>query len=569
MSTKAPALAEEASDSADTNYLTVAKGWRAWAFTLDHKRIGIMYLIAVGVAFMLGGLFALGVRIHLLKPDGVLFSNLNYNRVFTLHGAVMVFLFIIPSIPASLGNLILPLMLGAKDVALPRLNLASFWVYCIGGLFFVASIACSGLDTGWTFYAPYSTGGGGEGSAVPGAVLLAATGVFIIGFSSIFTGLNFIVTVHKLRAKGMTWFKLPLFAWSLYATSIIQVVATPVVGITMCLVVAERLLGIGIFDSAQGGDPVLYEHFFWFYSHPAVYIMILPGLGIVSELIAVHSQKKIFGYKAIAYSSMAIALVSFIVWGHHMFVSGQSPAASAVFSFLTFLVGVPTAIKLFNWVATLYKGTISLTTPMLYGLAFIALFTIGGLTGVFLAALNIDLHLHDTYFVVAHFHYTMVGGTTIAFLGGLHHWWCKYFGRMYPEKWGRRAFWFVFFGFNLTFIPQFVLGSRGMPRRYATYDTLEKLQGIDPNYLDLFTRLHHMSTGGSILLGAGIMIIVVYLVRSVWGGQRAPGNPWGGVSLEWKTTSPPALENFAHTPVVSNGPYDFGVEEAVAGEGQA
>ncbi len=528
--------------SSEKNYLTYPTGVKSWLFTLDHKRIGIMYLVLILLAFAAGGFFALTLRLELFRSGEQFLDQDTYNKFFTLHGAIMVFLFIIPSIPAALGNFCLPLMLGAKDVAFPRLNLASWYVYVLGAAITLYSVAMGAVDTGWTFYSPYSTQSGGE-------VISMTFGVFVLGFSSIFTGLNFIVTVHKMRAPGMTWYNLPLFVWGTYATAVIQVLATPVLGITLLLLILERAVGIGIFDPAMGGDPVLFQHFFWFYSHPAVYIMILPGMAIVSDLIAVHSHKKIFGYKLIAYSSVAIALLGFLVWGHHMFISGQSEFSSMVFSFITFFIGIPTGIKIFNWVTTLYKGQISLNTPMLYALAFIILFTIGGLTGVFLGALGLDVHLHDTYFVVAHFHYVMMGGTVIAFLGGIHHWWPKIFGRMYSELWGRIAFVFIFVGFNMTFFNQFMLGSQGMPRRYHDYSGFYKT--------DLFERYHGFSSFGALILGVGFAIITIYLIASLFNGKKASDNPWGGLTFEWATTSPPPTENFSYEPVLKHGPYDF------------
>lgn len=527
-----------ASDS--ENYLKNTSGLLSWLFTLDHKRIGIMYLIGILTAFAAGGVLALSIRAHLLDPDGWLFKGENanniYNQVFTLHGAIMVFLFIIPSIPAALGNFLVPVMLGAKDVAFPRLNLSSFYLWVVGALFFICALLGSGLDTGWTFYTPYST-------TTDTSVILATLGAFVLGFSSIFTGLNFIVTINTMRPPGMTWFKMPLFLWATYSTSIIQVLATPVLGITLLLLIAERTMRIGIFDPEFNGDPVTYQHFFWFYSHPAVYIMILPAFGIISELIAVHAHKHIFGYRFIAYSSVAIALLGFLVWGHHMFTSGMSALTTIIFSALTFTVSVPSAIKVFNWLATLYKGSISLTTPMCYAISFIFLFTIGGLTGLFLGVLSVDLHLHDTYFIVAHFHYVMMGGTLIAFLGGLFHWWPKMTGKMFSELWGRISCAIVFIGFNMTFLPQFVLGSRGMPRRYATYD---------PE----FTTLHQWSSYGSFILGIGLLVAGIVLLVSLYNGRKAPSNPWGGVTLEWQCTSPPPYYNFARPPVVGD-PYDF------------
>ena len=428
-------------------------------------------------------------------------------------------------------------MIGAKDVAFPKLNLASYYVYVIGSLFALTAMVTGGVDTGWTFYTPYSTSTGG-------AVTTMTLAAFILGFSSIFTGMNFIATIHKLRAPGMTWFKMPLFCWGIYATAIIQILATPVLAITLLLLMMERVFSIGIFDARLGGDPVLFQHFFWFYSHPAVYIMILPGMAIISEIIPVFSRKTIFGYKAIAYSSVAIAFISFLVWGHHMFVSGQSRLAGAIFSFLTFLVAIPSAIKVFNWLATMYRGSIQLKAPMLYAIMFLLLFGIGGLTGLFLGSIATDVHLHDTYFVVAHFHYVMMGSTTIAFLGGIHYWWPKMFGRMYSEKWAAIAAGLVFIGFNWTFIPQFVLGSRGMPRRYY-------------NYLDQFQPLHMFSTFGSWILGLGLMICAITLFASLRKKPDAPDNPWGGLSLEWRTSSPPITHNFVEVPVVTDGPYDF------------
>jgi cytochrome c oxidase subunit 1 len=448
----------------------------------------------------------------------------------------MVFLFIIPGIPAALGNFVLPIMLGAKDVAFPRMNLCSFYLWVFGALFFIGAILFGGLDTGWTFYTPYST-------TTQSNVLMAGLGVFILGFSSIFTGLNFIVTVHTLRPPGMTWFKMPLFLWATYSTAIIQVLATPVLGITVLMLAVERLFGIGIFDPAKGGDPVLFQHFFWFYSHPAVYIMIVPAMGVISELMATFSRKPIFGYRFIAFSSLAIALLGFLVWGHHMFTSGQSKLSAIVFSALTFSVSIPSAIKVFNWLATMYKGSISFATPMCYALSFIFLFSIGGLTGLFLGSLSTDVHLHDTYFVVAHFHYVMVGGTLIAFLGGLFYWWPKITGKMYNELVGQIAAVIVFLGFNLTFLPQFVMGARGMPRRYFTY-------------LPEFQLYHQISTVGALLLGVGLFLALWVLIDSLRRGKPAPANPWGGASLEWQCSSPPPHDNFPVTPQASD-PYDL------------
>ncbi len=519
------------------NYLNAEKGIWSWLTTVDHKRIGVMYLVSTMVAFGLGGLFALLVRLELLTPGRTIMNAETYNQAFTLHGAIMVFLFIIPSIPAALGNFVLPIMIGAKDVAFPKLNLFSLYLYWIGALFTLSSLVLGGLDTGWTFYVPYS-------STTNTAVITTTFGVFVMGFSSVLTGLNFLVTLHKLRAPGMPMLKMPLFLWSLYATSVVQILATPVLAITLLLLIFERVFSIGIFNPALGGDPVLFQHFFWFYSHPAVYIMILPGMGIISELLSVHAHRKIFGYRAIAYSSIAIALIGFIVWGHHMFVAGQSELAATIFSALTFLVAIPSGVKMFNWILTLWKGSISFDAPMLWALAFLFLFSIGGLTGLFLGMLSIDIHLHDTYFVVAHFHYVMMGGTVMAFLGGLHHWWPKITGKMYNEKLARVSVLLVFVGFNMTFFTQFFLGSRGMPRRYY-------------NYLAQFQPLHAFSTVGSWVIGSGFLLMLSYLLSSLRSGAKAPANPWGGLSLEWETQSPPITENFIDTPVITHGPYDF------------
>ena len=538
-------------------YLNADKGILSWLFTLDHKRIGLLYLGSITLFFFVGGVLALLLRTELLTPAQSIIDADTYNQIFTLHGAIMIFLFIIPSIPAALGNFFLPMMIGAKDVAFPRINLASWWIYIIGALFALYSIISGAVDTGWTFYTPYSVQTGT-------AVVSMTFAVFILGFSSILTGINFIVTLHKLRSPGMTWSRMPLFLWSLYATAIIQILATPVLAITVLLLAMERIFGIGIFDPTMGGDPVLYQHFFWFYSHPAVYIMIVPAFGIISEMISTFSRKTIFGYWAIALSSLAIAFIGFLVWGHHMFVSGQSELSSVVFSFLTFFVGVPTGIKIFNWVATMYKGSIDLKTPMLYALAFLFLFTIGGLTGIMIGALSVNVHLHDTYYIVAHFHYVMMGGTVIALLGGLHYWWPKMTGRMYSEFWGRITCGVIFVSFNMTFLPQFIMGSQGMPRRYF-------------NYVDQFQGLHQFSTIGSYILGLGFVMIAIYLTWSLFKGPKAPSNPWKSRSLEWMTSSPPPHHNFDYTPVILNGPYDhhrpmrefrMGVVREAAGHGE-
>ena len=526
------------------NYLNTAYTLRSWLLTTDHKRIAILYMISITMFFFIGGIAAVLFRLELLTPEANLVQPETYNKLFTIHGIIMVWFFLIPSIPAVLGNFLIPLMIGAKDVAFPRLNLLSWYIYIIGGLFTFIAIITGGVDTGWTFYTPYSTAFSNS------AVVATIVGVFVTGFSSIFTGLNFIVTIHKLRAPGMKWSRLPLFVWAHYATSLIFVLATPVLAITLTLVALERLVGIGIFDPARGGDPVLFEHLFWFYSHPAVYIMILPGMGVVSEIISAFSKKRIFGYSFVAAASLAIAIIGFLVWGHHLFVAGQSTYASVVFSGLSFAVAVPSAIKVFNWTATLYKGNISFDTPMLYALGFIWLFTVGGLTGLFVASLAIDVHVHDTYFVVAHFHYIMVGSAVLAYLGGIHYWWPKISGRMYPEWWGRISALIIFFGFNLTFFPQFILGYMGMPRRYETYP---------PE----FQVLNVMSTAGAPILAVGYLLPLLYLLWSLRSGPLAVENPWGASGLEWQVPSPPPPENFEEIPVVTQEAYSY---PAVEGE---
>jgi len=540
---------------AEDSYLTHERGILSWLLTRDHKRIAILYMIAILAAFLIGGIFAIMLRTALLTPRSIFAGTPArsfdlYNNMFTLHGAVMIFMFVIPAIPAILGNFVLPLMLGAKDVAFPRLNLLSWYLYIIGGLFFLYVLFSGvvhtafgwnwpggwGLDTGWTFYTPYSTSRSGSG------VVPATLGAFIMGFSSILTGVNFLATMHTLRPKGMTWLKMPLFLWALYATAVIQILATPVLGITLLLLVAERLLHVGIFDPALGGDPILYQHFFWFYSHPAVYIMILPAMGIMSELISTFSRKHIFGYNFIAYSSIAIAMFSFLVWGHHMFVSGQSPLANAIFSLLTFSVAIPSAIKVFNWLATMHGGSIRLRTPMVYALGFIVLFTLGGLTGLFLGSLATDVHLTNTYFIVAHFHYVMMGSTLFAFLGGMYYWWPKMFGRMFSDRWGVISAVLIFIGFNLTFFIQFLAGTKGMPRRYATYPAK-------------YTFYQQFSTIGSYILAAGLVMVAINWLHSLLRGRKAADNPWGSNTLEWRTTSPPPRDNFATAPLADD-PYD-------------
>jgi cytochrome c oxidase subunit I len=520
------------------HYLNATYGIRSWLLTTDHKRIALLYLASVTFFFMLGGIFAFLIRLNLLSPLGELVSADTYNQLFTMHGVVMIFFFLVPSIPAVIGNFVIPLMIGAKDLAFPKVNLLSWYLNILGGAFLLYSFAAGGLDTGWTFYTPFSSIY--SNSAVTPAVI----GIFINGFSSILTGLNFIVTVHTMRAPGMTWFRLPLFIWSLYATSVIFILATPVIAITLLLIALERVLHFGFFNPALGGDPILFQHLFWFYSHPVVYIQVLPAMGVVSEVISTFCRKAVFGYKFVAGSSIAIAVLGFLVWAHHMFVSGQSSYSALAFSLLSYLVAIPSAVKVFNWTATLYKGSISYDTPLLYALGVIGLFTVGGLTGLMLACLGLDMHLHDSYFVVAHFHYIMVGASVMGYLGAIHYWWPKISGKLYPEFLGRIAAIILFLGFNLTFFPQFILGYLGMPRRYHVYP---------PE----FQVLNVMSTAGATILAVGYLLPIIYLTWSMRYGKVAGPNPWPATGIEWQTSSPPPAENFHVTPEVTWDPYDF------------
>ncbi len=536
----APLLVHETEPK--TYFTEGGRGLRSWLLTTDHKRIGLLYLYSIVFYFLIAAIAAAIIRIELITPQGDLVTSEMYNRLFTIHGVLMVWFFLIPSIPAVLGNFVIPMMIGARDVAFPKLNLLSWYLFNLGGLLAIYSIVFGGVDTGWTFYTPYS-------SAFSNShVVSMAAGIFIAGFGSILTGLNFIITIHRMRCPGLTWHRLPLFLWSLYSTSVILVLATPVLAITLALMALERLWHLGLFDPKLGGDPVLFQHLFWFYSHPAVYIMILPGMGVISETITCFSRKKIFGYYFVAYSSVAIAILGFLVWGHHMFVTSQSVYAGFIFSFLSFMVAVPSGVKIFNWTATLHRGSISFQTPMLYALGFIGLFVVGGLTGLFLASLAVDVHLSDTYFIVAHFHYIMVGGMVTAFMGGLHYWWPKITGRMYPEKMGQLAALITYIGFNLTFFPQFVMGYLGMPRRYHAYP-------------DEFQIYHILSSAGASILGVGYLLPVIYLLWSLKYGKRAPPNPWRATGLEWQTSSPPPKHNFEKTPIVTERPYQYDPEE--------
>jgi cytochrome c oxidase subunit 1 len=520
------------------SYLDEGHTLMSWLTTTDHKRIAILYALSITFFFFIGGVAIGVVRLELIEPKGMFLTSDAYNRLFTIHGIIMVWFFLVPSIPATMGNFLLPMMIGARDVAFPKLNLLSWYLYVIAAAFTVYVIVAGGVDTGWTFYPPFSS------NYSNGHVVAAAAGVFVVGFSSIATGVNFITTTHMLRCPGMTWFRLPLFVWAMYATSLVMVLATPVLAMSLLLIVAERAFDLPVFDAAKGGDPVLFQHLFWFYSHPAVYIMILPAMGVVSEVFACFARRQVFGYAFMVYAMMAIAVIGFMVWGHHMFVAGQSQLANLVFSFLSFIVAVPSAIKVFNWTATLYRGQIGFEAPMLYALGFLGLFTIGGLTGLFLASVPIDIQATDTYFVVAHFHFIMVVGCVSAFMAGIHYWWPKVTGRLYNEFWAQFAAITMFLGFNMTFLPQFLMGWEGMPRRYHIYP-------------DVFQIWHVFSSAGAAILAVAYVMPLVYLGWSLKAGQRAGNNPWHATGLEWQTTSPPPKHNFERQPIVTAEPYMY------------
>uniref|UniRef100_UPI0038CD20A9 cytochrome c oxidase subunit I n=1 Tax=Roseomonas populi TaxID=3121582 RepID=UPI0038CD20A9 len=535
----APALpAPDAIPHEEPSYLTAERGIGSWLLTTDHKRIALLYMAALTAFFFIGGAGAVAMRLELFTPKPDVLTADGYNRMFTLHGTVMIWFFLVPSIPTTLGNFLIPLMVGARDLAFPRLNLLSWYIFVGAGLVLIYALIAGGVDTGWTFYTPFST------TFSNSYVLLAGLAIILAGFSSIATGVNFLATIHLLRAPGMHWFRLPLFAWAIYGTSLVMVLATPVLTAVLLLIIAERGFGLPVFDPARGGDPLLFQHLFWFYSHPAVYIMILPSFGVISEIVTCFARRNVFGYDFMVYAILWIAIAGFLVWGHHMFVSGQSIYASLAFSFLSFVIAVPSAIKVFNWTFTLYRGQITFEAPMLYAIGFIGLFTIGGLTGLFLASIPIDVHVSDTYYVVGHFHFIMVGGAVSAFYGGLSFWWPKITGRKYPMTWARFAAILMFFGFGFTFFPMFIMGYLGMPRRYHVYP---------PE----FQVWHVMSSAGAVLLAAAYLLPMGYLAWSMIWGEKAEDDPWNATGLEWSTSSPPPRDNFHTPPVVDEGPYFY------------
>lgn len=515
-------------------------GWKSYfTFNTDHKVIGIQYIVTTFAFFLIGGLLAELVRAELANPGQQYFSAEQFNGLFSVHAVLMIFLFIIP-VFAGIANYVLPIMIGAPDMAFPRLNAFSFWLLPLGGMVFLSSFLVGPFNVGWTNYAPLSVDGGlGQ--------LFFLTGVQMVGASSIMTAINFIATIITMRAPGMTMWRMPLLVWANLTTSLLVVFGTPFIAGAQFMVLFDTVMGTHFFDPSKGGDVLMYQHVFWFYSHPAVYIMMLPGFGIISEVIATHSRKPLFGYKALALATMAIGVLGFGVWAHHMFVSGMQDWLRVPMMITTMLIAVPTGVKVFGWLGTLWQGTIHLTTPMLFALGFLFTFTLGGLSGLTLAALPFVIQVSDSYYVVAHIHYVLFGGSVMTIFAGIYHWFPKMTGRMYNEKLGKLHFWSVFVFMNLTFGPMHWVGTQGMPRRVA-------------DYLDKFHFWNFFESIAALGLGAAMLIFFYNMIVSWRSGVPAPGNPWQSRSLEWLVSSPPPLFNFYDTPKVLAAPYEYGTD---------
>jgi cytochrome c oxidase subunit 1 len=511
------------------------RGLLSWLTTVDHKRIGILYILGAGFFALIGGLEALLIRTQLAIPNNRVLVGEAYNQVLTMHGTTMIFLVVMPVL-AGLGNYVVPLMIGARDMAYPRLNAFGVWMFLLGGIFLNLSFLLGGApDAGWFGYAPLTAKTFSKGAGIDFWIL----GLQLLGISSITSSINFVSTILLLRAPGLTLNRLPLFAWTTLVTAFLILFAMPSISAALFLLFLDRHLGTHFFNPAAGGDPLLWQHLFWFFGHPEVYIMILPAMGIVSEVLPVFSRKPIFGYTAVAYSSVAIGFIGFTVWAHHMFAVGLPPVVNAFFSAASMLVAVPTAIKVFNWIATIWGGSVRYRAPFLFAAAFVALFVIGGLSGLFLASVPVDWQVTDTYFVVAHFHYTLFGGSMFAIVAGIYYWFPKITGRFLDERLGRLHFALQFIGFNLTFFPMHFLGLMGMPRRVYTYAA-----GLGWESLNL------LATIGAFILALGFVVFFVNIARSLVAGERAPDDPWDGHTLEWLTSSPPPPYNFARVPVV-------------------
>ncbi len=510
---------------------------RKYVFSLDHKIIGIQYIITAFVFFVLAGCLAEIIRIQLMHANGGFVTANTYDEVYSIHGSAMVWLVIIPMLTGGFGNFVMPVQLGARDVAFPWLNMISFWLFPVAGLMLFSSFLMGAPVAGWTEYPPMSLQGGAGTS-------MWCAAIFLVGVSSTLTGINFLVTILKMRAPGMTFTRMPLFCWGQLATAPLLMIATTALAAALAALFMERQFGVPFYDPTKGGSPVLWQHMFWFYSHPAVYIMILPAFGIMSEVISVFSRKPVFGYRMIAFSSAAIALAGFMVWAHHMFTSGIAPYMQLPFMVLTFAIAVPTGIKIFSWLATMWGGKIHLTTSMLFALGFLVLFTFGGISGVFLAAIPFDLHVHGTYFIPAHLHFVLVGGSLMGIFSGMYYWFPKMTGRYLSEFWGRVHFALFVIGFLGTFLPMHWLGAEGMPRRVASYDPQ-------------FQWVNQLESIFSFIMTAAILIFFVNMLYCIRNGKKAGHNPWGARTLEWQIPSPPPYYNFKHIPSVFGLPYDF------------